>query len=72
MSTKKEVGKITILENNSSVTINLQQTYSSIPSIKVTTNKNINIFINNVTLNSFTVEKSSLEEAIIHYVVIGN
>ena len=72
MSTKKEVGKITILENNVSVTINLQQTYSSIPSIKVTTNKNINIFINNVTLNSFTVEKSSLEEAIIHYVVIGN
>ncbi len=72
MSTKKEVGKITILENNVSVTIDFQQTYSSIPSIKITTNKNINIFINNVTLNNFTVEKSSLEEAIIHYVVIGN
>ena len=72
MSNKHEVGKVTIPNNVLNITVSLQEDYSEIPVIKVTTNKNVNIFINNVTSNSFSIEKSELEEAVIYYTVIGN
>jgi len=72
MSSKYEVGKVIIPSNNINATIDFQKNYSTIPAIKITTNKNINIFINNVTSNSFSVEKSELEEATIYYTVIGS
>ena len=72
MSKKHETGKITIPQNTLSQSVDLQETYTEIPAIKITTNKNINIFINNVTSSSFSIEKSETEEAIIYYTVIGN
>ena len=72
MSNKHEIGKVTIPQNTLNATVSLQEFYTEIPTIKITTNKNINIFINNVTSNSFSIEKSELEEAIIYYTVIGN
>lgn len=72
MSTKYEAGKVIIPSNNINATINFQKNYSTTPVIKITTNKNINIFINNVTSNSFSIEKSDLEEVTIYYTVIGS
>lgn len=72
MSLNYEVGKKFIPSGNINAIIELQKNYSTIPTIKITTNKNINIFINNVSSNSFSVEKSELEEATIYYTVIGS
>ena len=72
MSIKHEVGKILIPNDSISASVSFQKNYSTIPSIKITTNKNINIFINNVTSSSFSIEKSELEEATIYYTVIGS
>ena len=55
MSKKHETGKITIPQNTLSQSVNLLETYTEIPAIKITTNKNINIFINNVTSSSFSI-----------------
>ncbi len=72
MSLNHEVGKVLIPSGSISVPVNFQKNYSTIPSIKINTNKNINIFINNVTSNGFSIEKSELEEATIYYTVIGS
>ena len=72
MSTKHEFGKVIIANNSINTTISFQKNYSSIPTIKITANKNVNIFINNVTSNSFSIEKSDLEEVTIYYTVIGS
>ena len=72
MSLNHEVGKVSIPSGSISTPISFQKNYSTIPSIKITTNKNINIFINNVTSNGFSIEKSELEEATIYYIVIGS
>ena len=72
MSLNHEVGKVLIPSGSISASINFQKNYSVTPSIKITTNKNINIFINNVTSNGFSIEKSELEEATIYYTVIGS
>ena len=72
MSLNHEVGKVLIPSGSISASINFQKKYSTTPTIKITTNKNINIFINNVTSNGFSIEKSELEEATIYYTVIGS
>ena len=70
MSKTYEVGKVILSSSEIEKTVSLTETYSQSPVIKITSNKNVNIFITNVSTSSFTVNKSALEEVTIYYSVI--
>lgn len=70
MSKTYEVGKITLSSSEIEKIVPLTETYSQSPVIKISSNKNVNIFITNVSTGSFTINKSALEEATIYYSVI--
>ena len=70
MSKTYEVGKATLTNSEIEKTVSLAETYSQSPVIKITSNKNVNIFITNVSTGSFTINKSALEEVTIYYSVI--
>jgi hypothetical protein len=72
MTSIYETGTCVIGENDINKEVFFSKTYTIIPVIKITTNKNINIFITNVSEKKFTIEKSELEEATIYYSVIGS
>lgn len=70
MSNNYEVGKIEFLSSENEKTIEFSNQYSSSPVIKVTCNKNINLFIKEVTNTYFKVCKSFEEDITVHYSVI--
>tara|TARA_B100000035_G_scaffold205863_1_gene176017 strand:- start:7 stop:225 length:219 start_codon:yes stop_codon:yes gene_type:complete len=70
MSKTYEVGKVILSSSEIEKTVSLTETYSQSPVIKISSNKNVNIFITNVNTGSFTINKSALEEATIYYSVI--
>jgi len=70
MSKTYEVGKVTLNSSEIEKNVPLTETYSQSPVIKISSNKNVNIFITNVSTGSFTINKSALEEATIYYSVI--
>ena len=67
---KSEVGKFTFDENLLQKTINLQENYTNEIVIKLTTNKNVNIYLTDVQNNYFIVEKNTNEEIEVNYIVI--
>ena len=70
MSKTYEVGKVTLNSSEIEKNVPLGETYSQSPVIKISSNKNVNIFITNVSTGSFTINKSALEEVTIYYSVI--
>lgn len=70
MSKTYEVGKVILSSSEIEKIVPLTETYGQSPVIKITSNKNVNIFITNVSTSSFTINKSALEEATIYYSVI--
>jgi len=70
MSKTYEVGKVILINSEIEKIVSLAETYSQSPVIKITSNKNVNIFITNVSTNSFTINKSALEEVTIYYSAI--
>jgi Holliday junction resolvase len=70
MSKTYEVGKVILTNSEIEKIVSLAETYSQSPVIKITSNKNVNIFITNVSTNSFTINKSALEEVTIYYSAI--
>ena len=70
MSKTYEVGKVTLSSSDIEKNVPLTETYSQSPVIKISSNKNVNIFITNVSTGSFTINKSALEEATIYYSAI--
>ena len=70
MSKTYEVGKVTLSSSVIEKNVPLTETYNQSPVIKISSNKNVNIFITNVNTGSFTINKSALEEATIYYSVI--
>ena len=70
MSKTYEVGKVTLNSSEIEKNVPLTETYSQSPVIKISSNKNVNIFITNVSTGSFTINKSALEEVTIYYSVI--
>ena len=70
MSKTYEVGKVTLSSSDIEKNVPLGETYSQSPVIKISSNKNVNIFITNVSTGSFTINKSALEEVTIYYSVI--
>lgn len=70
MSKTYEVGKVTLNSNEIEKNVPLGETYSQSPVIKISSNKNVNIFITNVSTGSFTINKSALEEVTIYYSAI--
>ena len=67
---KSEVGKFTFDENLQQKTINLQENYTNQIVVKLTTNKNVNIYLTDVQNNYFIVEKNTNEEIEVNYIVI--
>lgn len=67
---KSEVGKFTFDENLLQKTINLQESYANQIVVKLTTNKNVNIYLTDVQNNYFIVEKNTNEEIEVNYIVI--
>lgn len=70
MSINYEVGKINSSSQESEIRIDFSNQYSESPVIKVSCDKNINLFIKEVTNTYFKVSKSLNEEISIHYIVI--
>jgi len=70
MSKTYEVGKVILTNSEIEKIVSLAETYSQSPVIKITSNKNVNIFITNVSTSSFTINKSALEEVTIYYSAI--
>jgi hypothetical protein len=70
MSNSYESGKVTIPSNQVEFVVSLSETYIELPVIKITSNKNINIFISDVTTTSFKINKSNPEEVTVHYIAI--
>lgn len=70
MSNSYESGKVTIPSNQVEFVVSLNETFIELPVIKITSNKNINIFISDVTTASFKINKSSPEEVTVHYIAI--
>lgn len=69
MSSKHETGKISI-NNNDEIIVNLDNTYNQSPIIKITSDSNVNVFIKDVTNNSFKIFKSDSGQTEVHYIVI--
>lgn len=70
MSNSYESGKVTIPSNQVEFVVSLNETFVELPVIKITSNKNINIFISDVTTVSFKINKSNPEEVTVHYIAI--
>ena len=70
MSNSYESGKVIIPSNQVEFVVSLNETFVELPVIKITSNKNINIFISDVTTTSFKINKSSPEEVTVHYIAI--
>lgn len=70
MSNIYESGKVIIPSNQVEFVVSLNETYIDLPVIKITSNKNINIFISDVTTTSFKINKSNPEEVTVHYIAI--
>lgn len=70
MSNSYESGKVTIPSDQVEFVVSLNETFVELPVIKITSNKNINIFISDVTTTSFKINKSSPEEVTVHYIAI--
>ena len=70
MSSRYEVGKETIPSNQIDATVTFNDAFIQNPVIKITSNKNINIFISDVTTTSFKINKSNPEEVTVHYIAI--
>tara|TARA_B100001057_G_C22815562_1_gene937266 strand:+ start:661 stop:1302 length:642 start_codon:yes stop_codon:yes gene_type:complete len=52
------------------VAVNFSQQFSNLPSIKITTNKPINVYLTDVTKSSFKINKSQDDNLIVHYIAI--
>jgi hypothetical protein len=69
MPLKHETGKI-LINNNDEVIVGLNNTYNQTPVIKITSDSNVNVFIKDITNNSFKIFKSDSGQIEVHYVVI--
>lgn len=57
-------------EGINEIVVNFSQQFSILPSIKITGNKGINIYLTEVTVSSFKINKSQDDSLIVHYIAI--
>lgn len=71
MTTKaKQVGKVNMPEGTNEIVVNFSQQFSILPSIKITGNKGINIYLTDVTVSSFKINKVQDDSLLVHYIAI--
>ena len=71
MSNKQKiVGKAKISSNLQELQINFSQTFSEIPSIKISGNNSFNVYMSDVTKDNFKLNKVVEEEITVNYIAI--
>ena len=66
----KEVGKVIINENQFEIQVNFTSNFNNKPSIKLTTNENTNVYLEDVQTTHFKINTMSPEQIEVHYIAI--
>ena len=65
-----KTGKITLSPSISELQVSFDENFNHVPSIKVTSKTCTNIYISEVSVSNFKINKNVLEEVEVHYIAI--